>query len=89
MASSLNEPLISISKRLFRFLRLGRRCLSSFLSSGLGGSGNVLGFLGSFEFGFKGRYASIGHRLSICSMEKGKFKYRNGERHTRQAEDTT
>jgi hypothetical protein len=28
--------------------------------------------LGSFEFGFKGHYARIGHRQSICSTEKGK-----------------
>jgi hypothetical protein len=30
--------------------------------------------LGSFEFGFKGRYASIGHCQSICSTEKGREK---------------
>jgi hypothetical protein len=71
---SLNAPLVSISEHLFRFLRLGRSCLSSFFSSGLGSSGSIPGFLRSFEFGFKGRYASIGRRQSICSMEKGKRK---------------
>jgi hypothetical protein len=49
---SLNVPLISISKCLFCFLRLGRRCLSRLLSSGLGGSGNILGFLGSLKLSF-------------------------------------
>jgi hypothetical protein len=53
-------------------------------------SGSVPGFLRSFEFGFKGRYASIGRRQSICSMEKGKEKLntRNEGRHTRQVKDT-
>jgi hypothetical protein len=49
---SLKAPLISISKCLFCFLRLGRCCLSRLLSSGLGGSGNILGFLGSLKLGF-------------------------------------
>jgi hypothetical protein len=40
---SLNAPLISISKCLFYFLPLGRRCLSRLLSNGLGGSGNIPG----------------------------------------------
>jgi hypothetical protein len=69
---SLNAPLISISKCLFSFLRLGHRYLSRLLSSGLGGSSNIPGFLGSFEFGFKGRYASISHCQSIYSTDKGK-----------------
>jgi hypothetical protein len=49
---SLNAPLISINKCLLRFLRLGYCCLSKLLSSGLGSSGNILGFLGGFKFGF-------------------------------------
>jgi hypothetical protein len=87
---SLNAPLVSISKRLFRLLCPGRHCLSIFLSSGLAISGSVLGFLRSFEFGFKGRHASIGRRQSICSMGKGKGKSnkRNEGRHTRQVKDT-
>jgi hypothetical protein len=49
---SLNAPLISVSKCLFRLLRLGCCCFSRLLSSGLGGSGNILGFLGSLKLGF-------------------------------------
>jgi hypothetical protein len=88
---SLNALLISIRKCLLRFLRLGRCCFGRFLSTGLSGSGNILGFLGSFEFGFKGFYASIGRRQSICSMAKRKryVKKRIRRKSARQAEGIT
>jgi hypothetical protein len=88
---SLNAFLISISKCLLRFLRLGRCCFSRFLSTGLSGSGNILGFLGSLSLASRDtmRALAIAKASAAWQREKESQVENQGRKSARQAEGIT